>query len=267
MLIPSAGFASTRFLSALKSLESWPAAETPQTPQAPQAPDPHDRIAPGGERPRGHDANAPARPRPKGASLRKSQLSSPRAAPPHDTPVAAGPTALAAVARACTPQQEAQKAQEAEDTAWTARLLTPWRQTAIRSLTARMTAPTGVKGWLRRVFGPKHRAVEPLAMSLVAPVLDELPKHWAAARRREVGARLCGDWMQAAFDGLDDAGRRRWARRVSGGDGSFQDTLKRHEQLCAGITEQNACWRGNERLLVTLQVLGAMRDTASSTGR
>jgi hypothetical protein len=99
---------------------------------------------------------------------------------------------------------------------------------ALTELLGRMKAPTGVKGWWRRTFGPKAKPDEvvELARALARPamaqwrdrckgqdvtVLHSEFRHW------------CGGLLRESFDASAPRSRKRWASRVHGdGTGAFR---------------------------------------------
>ncbi|OWQ92069.1 hypothetical protein CDN99_06860 [Roseateles aquatilis] len=157
---------------------------------------------------------------------------------------------------------------------WTASTSTQFFQTVaicdhrsdqVQALSDRMTAPTGLKGWWRRVTGPRQPSVHELASNLARPLLHELRNTPALGDPRQTFDALSERLVRHSFDALDEVGRGRWTERVNGSvKGSFAAALRYQEKLCGDLDLDCQHTSKIEAEIATLMVLRRMKEVATA---
>lgn len=170
-----------------------------------------------------------------------------------------GPEPLVGKLSAALPAGTSTTGRQMAQGLYDAGLRAPQRRVAADLLAQRMAQPTGLSGWLGRLFHPKLKSIDGLMLSLVAPALAEMPLDMASGLRSSITAEICRTLMAQAFDALDERGRQRWRRRTTATRGSFASSLRRLERQC----DRGPLLPAAQRLRATREVMHAMRDCAT----
>ena len=96
----------------------------------------------------------------------------------------------------------------------------PEVRAAMAALVGRMTAPTGFKGWWRKLVGPRLDSVRALSATLVGAVSSEVDRRKRVGETttfsdlRDTRDAVCTELVGRAFQALDPAARARWEARA-----------------------------------------------------